>query len=202
MFTRKCARCGEKIEISLPYTESYIYYKAKGKWYHLNCFNETVSSKVNIKNWIDKTSEFVLSEVSKDDLCQLFYKHYDVCAIPVRIFRKLDEIYKGTYKGLAQPIPPNELLDIIKQKDDYLFQQFRLKGIEDVHRIDYALAVAMNSYKSYKAWRTRVEAEQAEAKEKQKQATENPYKYKLWGYVEDLTKPKEEIIDYEETLDD
>lgn len=200
MLTRKCAHCGEKIEVSLPYSGKYIY--RKPKWYHIDCFTAISTPRTHVGDWIKKTSDFVLQEVSKDDMCQFFFKHYDVCSIPVRIYRKFDEIYKGTYKGLAQPIPPDELFDILKQKDDYLFQQFRLKGIEGERRIDYALAVAMSSYKSYKAWRTRVEAEQAEAKEKQKQATENPYKYKLWGYVEDLTKPKEEIIDYEETLDD
>lgn len=201
MLVRKCARCGREIEVSLPYSKKYIYYKAKGKWFHYDCFVESTSSRVNIKNWIDKTSDFVLSEVSKDDMYQFFFKHYDVCSIPIRIYKKFDQIYKGTYKGLAQPIPPNELFDIIKQKDDYLFQQFRLKGIDGERRIDYALAVAISSYKSYKAWRTKIESEQAEITEHKKQAEENPNKYKLWGNVKDIFKREEELIDYEETLD-
>jgi len=202
MLIRKCARCGETIEVSLPYSNKYIYYATKKKWYHYDCFVESTSSRVNIKDWISKTANFVLTEVSKDDMCQFFFKHYDVCSIPVRIYRKLDEIYKGSFRGLAQPIPPDELFDIIKQKDDYLFKQFRLKEIEGERRIDYALAVAMSSYKEYKAWRTRIEAEQVEAEERNKQAINNPNKYKLWGHVEDLTKQEEEFsIDYEATLD-
>lgn len=204
MLTRKCAVCGKEIQLTLPYSRDYIHKKVSGtgKWYHLDCFKQTIGPRVKVEDWIAKTSDFVCSEVSKDNICQLFYDHYNISYISPRLFKKLSQIYDGTYKGLAQPIHPDELFDILKQKDDYLFQQFRLKGIEGECRIDYALAVAMNSYKSYKAWRTRVAAEQAEAEDRQKQTSENPYKYKLWGYVEDLTKPKEEIIDYEETLDD
>ena len=201
MLTRKCAHCGEKIEVSLPYSQKYVFYKTKGKWYHLDCFTVVTTPKIDVRKWIDRTDKYVLTEVSKDDLCQWFYKHYDVCSIPKRIFIKLDSIYKGTFKGLAQPIPPNELYDIIRQKDKYLLGQFTAKHIDGERRIDYALAVAMSSYNSYKAWVAKVEAEQAEANARAKEAISDPNRYKIWGYVEDPFKHDDQTIDYEETID-
>ena len=168
MLIRKCALCGEKIEVSLPYSKKYVYYKPKAKWYHLDCFTVVTTPRTHVGDWISKTASYVLSEVSKDNIYNWFVNHYDVSAVPKRVFQKLDEIYKGTYKGLAQPIPPHELYDILVRKDDYLFSIFNKRNIVDIHRVDYALAVAMSSYKSYKAWLSQAQAEQAAAEERRK----------------------------------
>ena len=199
MLTRKCARCGETIELHLPYSKSYVYYKTKGKWYHLDCFVDSTSSRVNIKEWVDKTEAFVLSEVSKDKICQLFFHHYDVSSIPVYIFKKLNEIYNGTYKGLAQPIPPHELYDILIRKIDYLDRNAVQKNLDGVSRINYDLAVAMGSYKSYKEWLTKVKAEQVTTQEAKRNAAYSELS-KPRGYVQP-DEPREELIDYEETID-
>lgn len=202
MLTRKCALCGEKIEVSLPYSKKYIYYATKKKWYHLDCFTAVITPRTHVGDWINKTSEFVNSEVSKDNICQLFYKHYNVTCISTRLFKKLDEIYKGTYKGLAQPIHPSELYDILVRKMSYLDSNARRKGLDGEQRANYDLAVAMGSYGSYKAWLTKVKADQAEAEDQRKQVQADPDRYKLWGYVEDKSKPKEQIIDFDELLED
>ena len=199
MLTRKCALCGEEIHLTLPYSNQYIYYKSKKKWYHVGCFTTVLTPKMKLEDWIDKTRDTVLTLVSKDDVCQWFMHHYEVCLIPSRVFVKLDSIYNGTFKGLAQPIPPNELMDILKYKDDYIFRQFKTKGIEGVGRIDYALVVAMSSYKAYKQMIVKTKAQEAELDKELKDRMANPNKYKLWGYVPS-DKPKEEEFDFEEAL--
>ena len=95
MLTRKCSVCGKSIEVSLPYSKQYIY--RKPKWYHLDCFTATTTPRTHTGDWITKTADFVRSEVSKDNICQLFYSHYNISCISTRLFKKLDEIYKGTY---------------------------------------------------------------------------------------------------------
>lgn len=198
MLTRKCAVCGEKIEVSLPYSKQYVY--RKPKWYHLNCFTAVTTPRTHVGDWIKKTSDFVRSEVSKDNICQLFYKHYNITCISSRLFKKLDQIYNGTYKGLAQPIPPHELYDILVRKMDYLDKNAHYKGLDGEQRANYDLAVAMNSYGSYKSWLTKIEAQQAENDEELKRRQQNPDLYKLRGYVPSQ-KPKEDIIDFNEMLE-
>ena len=201
MLTRKCALCGEMIEVSLPYSKEYVYYKPKAKWYHIDCFTVISTPRTHVGDWINKTASFVLSEVSKDDIYNWFINHYDVSVVPRRVFQKLDEIYKGTFKGLAQPIPPHELYDIIVRKDDYLFSIFNKRNIVDVHRIDYALAVAMSSYKSYKAWLSQVQAEQAAAKEKRKDDADFSRVFSIVSQTHDTSKDQEEFFDLEEAVE-
>lgn len=202
MLTRKCAVCGKEIQLTLPYSKDYIHKKVSGtgKWYHLDCFKQTIGPRVKVEDWIAKTSDFVRSEVSKDNICQLFYNHYNISCISVRLFKKLDEIYKGTYKGLAQPIPPHELYDILLRKMDYLDKNAAKKGLVEEQRANYDLAVAMGSYSSYKAWLTKIEAQQAENDEELKHRQADPNRYKLRGYVPSR-KSEEELIDYEETIE-
>ena len=201
MLKRKCALCGKEIQLTLPYSKKYIYYATKKKWYHLDCFTVVTTPRTHVGDWISKTSDFVRSEVSKDNICQLFYKHYNITCISSRLFKKLDQIYNGTYKGLAQPIPPHELYDILVRKMDYLDKNAHYKGLDGEQRANYDLAVAMNSYGSYKSWLTKIEAQQAENDEELKRRRQNPDLYKLRGYVPSQ-KPKEEVIDFDEMLED
>ena len=113
-------------------------------------------------DWFGKTKDFVLQEVSKDDLYRFFVKHYQADYIPPNVWKRINGIYNGTERGLAQPIPPHELLDIIERKESYLDKQFIRKGITDsTQKINYALTTACGSYKSYKEWKAGLEAEQA-----------------------------------------
>lgn len=202
MLTRKCAVCGKEIQLTLPYSKDYIHKKVggTGKWYHLDCFKQTIGPRVKVEDWIAKTSDFVRSEVSKDNICQLFYNHYNISCISSRLFKKLSQIYDGTYKGLAQPIPPHELYDILLRKMDYLDKNAAKKGLVEEQRANYDLAVAMSSYSSYKAWLTKIEAQQAENDEEVKRRQADPNRYKLRGYVPSQ-KSEEELIDYEETIE-
>lgn len=153
----KCAACGREIEVSLPYSGQYIYYNPKKKWFHLNCFKQLSQGKrISVESWEDKTKDYVLCQVSKDRIDALIKKHYNT-SVPQYIYVRLDQIYKGTRKGLAQPIPPHELLDILLRKMHKLDMVAIKKQETDpyfkgIKRFNYDLAVAVNSYQSYKEW--------------------------------------------------
>lgn len=178
MLLRRCAVCGGEIRVDLPYKPSYVYYRKK--WYCSECFAATTTPRVLNSNWFAKTRTFVLQEVSKDNLYHYFINHYNLSSIPPFIFKRLDAIYNGTYKGLAQPIPPNELLDIIQRKEDYIDRCLARKNIVGTPSISYALTVACGEYKSYKEWQSSLKAQQEQAK--QEAQDRQGYSYTLKGY--------------------
>jgi len=166
MLIRHCALCNKEIQVSLPYDNSYVYYKTKRKWYHADCFIAVATDRILNGGWFGKTKDYVLQEVSKDNLYKFFVKHFQAEYVPPYIFKRLENIYSGCEKGLTQPIPPHELLDIIERKESYLDKQFIRKGITDsTTKINYALTTACGSYKSYKEWRAGIEAEQEAVKQ-------------------------------------
>ena len=196
MLIRHCALCGREIKPSLPYSPTYVYYQKK--WYCTDCFTTITTPRVLKNDWFEKTKIFVTQEVSKDNLYNYFIKHYHLSYVPQYIFKRLDEIYKGTYKGLAQPIPPHELLDIIERKENTIDSWIRQKNIKnDTSKITAALTIACNSYKSYKEWQSRIRAEQEEAKEDARER--QGHSYKLKGYVPPNEPEKENMfIDFDD----
>ena len=70
----------------------------------------------------------------------------------------MDSVYKGTMKNLNKPVPPEDLLDMWKQKRNYLekiAEQNRKKGneISGVQRVNYDLAILLSKYDSYLKWK-------------------------------------------------
>lgn len=197
MLIRHCAKCGGEIQVSLPYLPKYVYYK--NKWYCTDCFTLITTPRILNNNWFEKTKSFVIQEVSKDKLFKYFIKHYNLSSLPPFVFKRLDNIYKGTDKGLAQPIPPDELLDIIERKENYIDSCLRKKGITGVPMVNYALTVACGSYKSYKEWKASIKAQQEQAKQEAEES--QGYSYKLKGYVQP-SQPEHDglFIDFEEDV--
>ena len=198
MLIRKCAKCGREIQVSLPYSFKYVYYK--NKWYCTDCFTAITTPRILKNGWFDKTSAYVLQEVSKDDIDRYFKHHYNLSCVPSYIYIKLDSIYKGKYKGLACPIPPDELLDILLRKQNYIDGCLNYKSIDGVGKINYALAVAVGSYDSYKRWKEKNKAEQ----EKLKKQIEDS---KIWkdiftpnGHV--ASKDQQEEVNFSEMFDE
>lgn len=184
MLIRKCASCGREIQVSLPYSYKYVYYGTPRRWYCADCFAGISASHIIRGDWHKKTEAFVLQEVSKDNIDRLFKTHYNLSLVPQYIYVKLDSIYKGTYKGIAQPIPPHELLDILERKQNYIDKQLAIKGLKDTPAVNYALAVAVGSYKSYKEWLAKCAAEKEQAKLKEKERSATPWEFRsLHGYV-------------------
>ena len=70
----------------------------------------------------------------------------------------MDSIYKGTFKGLSKPVPPEDLLDMWQQKKNYLSRvaeqnRKKDKDIYGINRINYDLAILLSKYDSYLAWK-------------------------------------------------
>lgn len=195
MLIRRCSKCGREIQISLPYSSTYVYYQRK--WLCADCFTAITTPRVLKNDWFNKTKEFVLQEVSKDNIDHLFKTHYKLNLIPKYIYIKLDSIYKGSFKGIAQPIPPHELLDILERKMEYLDKNAANKNLSGIPRVNYDLAVAVGSYNSYKEWIASLKAEQEVAK--QEAEDRQGYSYKLKGYVPPNKPEKENMfIDLDE----
>lgn len=159
MIKRKCALCGGDIEVSLPYSRQYVYYKTKAKWYHIDCFTVVTTPRIKCSDWLDKTQEFVTTEVSKDNISRMIQNHYKVTLVPKYIYIKLDSIYKGVYKGLAVPIPPEDLYEMFQRKMPYLDKMATKKKLSGVSRFNYDLAIIINKYDSFLKWRTEEESQ-------------------------------------------
>ena len=197
MLIRRCALCGREIQVSLPYSPTYVFYAPKRKWYHSDCFTAITTPRILKNDWFNKTKAYVIQEVSKDNIDKLFKNHYNLSLVPQYIYIELDSIYKGTLKGIAQPIPPHELLDILERKQSYIDKCLLKKNISGVQAVNYALAVAVGSYKSYKEWMAQCAAEREQTK---KIAQEHKGKdISLKGYVPpDDPEPENSFVDFDE----
>ena len=159
MLKRKCALCGGDIEVSLPYSGQYVYYKTKAKWYHVDCFTAVTTSRVKCGDWIERTKQFVTNEVSKDNISRMIQNHYGVTLVPKYIYIKLDSVYKGTFKGLAVPIPPEDLYEMFQRKMPYLDKIAIKKKLSGVSRFNYDLAIVISKYDSFLKWRKEEESQ-------------------------------------------
>ena len=79
-------------------------------------------------------------------------------------------VYKGTYKNLNRPVPPEDLLDMWQQKKKYLLRQAennRKKGkdINGISLVYYDLAILLGKYDAYLKWKEQQKLAQADAEE-------------------------------------
>ena len=108
---------------------------------------------------IKKTSkEFFLDAIYKDLIYEFMLKNYNVKVIPNVVFQKLDAFYSGEFKGLSQPMKPEDLYFMWTKKIKYLnkiaVRNRQLgKKIEGVSRIKYDLSVLLNKYDDYLKWK-------------------------------------------------
>ena len=89
----------------------------------------------------------------------------------------MDSVYKGTYKNLNKPVPPEDLLDMWRQKKNYLekvSEQNRKKGteIDGINRVNYDLAILLSKYDSYLKWKEQQKIAVAEIEEQKKRSIE------------------------------
>lgn len=89
----------------------------------------------------------------------------------------MDSVYKGTYKNLNRPVPPEDLLDMWKQKRNYLdkvAEQNRKKGTEitGVNRVNYDLAILLSKYDAYLDWKEKQQIAIAEINNSKKRCIE------------------------------
>lgn len=211
--TRKCKECNKDIDMTLENIENIIYFDKK--YYHLECFiqmcEKKSQSKRCSKKWAEAlldldgikrdSKEFISNVIYKDLIYDFMLKNYDLKVIPNIVFQKLDAFYSGQFKGLSQPIKPEELYEMWITKMNYLnkvnVRNMQLgKSIEGGSRIKYDLSILLNKYDDYLSW-------------KKKQKTNKEVKKQLEKDIVKETKIKKAItnihptnISKEEDMDD
>lgn len=169
----KCMYCKKFLDLDVE----RVIMKKSGKsitWCHYDCF---VEHRLNMKKRkpledIKKeaeekyklTVEYLDEKRVKDELYKFIQNMYNIVVIPNYFFIKMDSIYKGTYKGLAKGIPAYHLLDMWRQKQQYLLRVYanncsKGKQLDGIGRVNYDLAILLNLYDSYLNWRNSVEAQ-------------------------------------------
>ena len=91
------------------------------------------------------------------------HEKYGASYLPKHFYILLDQVYKGTYKGLAQPVPIEDLWDMWERKFPQLEQLYvkncaRGKNMDGMARIMYDLSILLSKYDSYLEWKSRQSA--------------------------------------------
>ena len=171
---RKCQKCKNKIVFDVDDFSQVIRFEKS--FYHYDCFIDLCNTRVSQSNahpkWkkaldsIDKikkeTDVFIKGIVGspRDQLYRFILESYNVTTVSSFIFQRLQGLYDGSYIGTSRPIPPEDLLDMWKQKmqSGYL-DRLRAKNIvkgRDMtvdQKISYDLTVLINKYDDYLRWK-------------------------------------------------
>ena len=181
---RKCKACEKDIDFNENNLDEVIRFKKA--YYHYNCFVDTCKKKSKNSKaspiWsealesIDKiqqeTKDFFKknNDSPKDQLYRFLLENYGVMSIPTYVFKRLEDVYSGKRKGLACEIPPEDLLDMWRQKMGYL-NKLRAKNktlnknMTTAQQINYDLSVLVNKYDDYLKWKERNKVLEQEANE-------------------------------------
>lgn len=187
MITYKCFIC-KKEHIVPPYSGTFVFYQNKpfcvdclidkrtnkrtkvDKWLPLV---DDINSKINV--FKKETENRIHDRVTLDKICEHIDTYYSPSFIPKHFFTKLACIFDGNYKGLRQPIPPDDLLNMWQQKQNWLdktaLKKWGSNQPEPIGRINYDLAILLGKYSSYLEWKAQKEAERAEQDNKPKEVS-------------------------------
>ena len=187
--TRKCSICKEPIYINDTNEDFFITLKNETKSYtHTNCYIEKQTTKKRSPKTVEECREYIeqcrqntkvteKKKSTKNELYEFLFDMYDISYFPQYFYIKMDSVYKGTMKNLNKPVPPEDLLDMWKQKRNYLdkvAEQNRKKGNEilGVNRVNYDLAILLSKYDSYLKWKEQQKIAIAELDESKKRSIE------------------------------
>ena len=187
--TRKCSICKEPIYINDTNEDFFITLKNETKSYtHTNCYIKKQTTKKRSPKTVEECREYIeqcrrntkvteKKKSTKNELYEFLFDMYDISYFPQYFYIKMDSVYKGTMKNLNQPVPPEDLLDMWKQKRNYLdkvAEQNRKKGNEilGVNRVNYDLAILLSKYDSYLKWKEQQKIAIAELDESKKRSIE------------------------------
>lgn len=195
--TRKCNICKKLIDISESSSDDY-FFKQTGKvrtFFHSQCYMEQQThkkrkplteeecafciSQIKTENEILKSEEKKTQEkrLVKDQLYNFISDMYDISFFPKFFYVKMDSVYKGEYKGLKKPVPPEHLLDMWEQKKSYLLKIYERnrthgKEIDGLQRVYYDLAILLSKYDSYLSWKDKQENVQMDEQERKRHAVD------------------------------
>ena len=161
---RKCTICGGTVLIDKDNTSRAIQYKKK--FYHFGCFDNMCDQKMankrkdvsstwanikeNIDKLVDETTREQKLQVVKDELGKWLLAQYDISFLSARTYMKLNDIYSGTFKGLAYSIGPAELFEEWRYYWSELCVIRRNKGIVGESAISYDLTVLLSRNAEYR----------------------------------------------------
>lgn len=189
VITRKCSVCKEPIVIGNNYDGYFIEYKGNNSsCTHTKCYIDYHTTKKRKPKTIEECNEFInlCNEQAKsvekkqnirNELYDFLFEMYNISFFPNYFYIKMDSVYKGTYKNLNRPVPPEDLLDMWRQKRNYLdrvAEQNRKKGTEisGVNRVNYDLAILLSRYDAYLKWKEQQELAVAEVNDSKKRSIE------------------------------
>jgi hypothetical protein len=183
---RICAICGDTIVIDKDNSNKAIQYKKK--FYHFDCFvdmcdqkiankRKDVSSawtevKANIDDLVAETTKEQMVQVAKDELSKWLLVHYDISFLSTRLFMKLNDIYNGTFKGLAYPIGPIELSEEWQYYWSELCAIRRNRGIVGEGAINYDLTVLLSKNAEYRKMKEKERVAKAVREQQMEDETE------------------------------
>ena len=103
-----------------------------------------------------------LAKSIKKQITDWIYATYGVTFLPKYFFMNLEKIYKGEYKNLNRPVPPEDLFDMWQQKINYLNKvadtnMKKGKKMDGLGRISYDLAIILGRYDNYLEWKKKQE---------------------------------------------
>lgn len=180
MIERKCAECGNIVQIDKENSHHAIHYKSK--FYHFECFGSLCDTKIQskrtekswtvIKNQTDDlvtaTTEEQRDIIVRDEMYRWMIHKYNLSFASRRLFIKLASIYDGTYPGLACPISAQELYDEWQFYWQDLCDIRQYKGLVGEQAINYDLGILLSKNSEYRAQKQR----EIVAREVQKQQRE------------------------------
>lgn len=161
---RKCTICGGTVLIDKDNSNRAIQYKKK--FYHFDCFDDMCDQKIankrkdvssawtevkaSIDELVAETTKEQKLQVAKDELGKWLLAQYDISLLSARTYMKLNDIYNGTFKGLAYPIGPVELSEEWQYYWGELCAIRRNKGIVGEGAINYDLTVLLSRNAEYR----------------------------------------------------
>jgi len=157
---RKCNFCDDKNEKSIDTSESR-YLKVGDKYWHFDCYKIYLTTRK--KNKLKEEDAILeclrIEEISKKECFELdikqklfdFFKEYYGVPVEKYFFIKVEQITKGNYKGISNPITYIELFEMysntkMMQKLDRLGYD---KNIKKEDRMNWDLGVMVNEYPKY-----------------------------------------------------
>ena len=175
MLTKNCGynSCGKNVVFDKDNTEGIVYFEEK--YYHKQCFVQMCNSRIGNKRFKKHNWQEVLDSIEslqqdakkrmkvaidKDSVYRFILDNYRVSCVNSFTFKKLDEIYNGTYKGLAYPISPEELLDAWKFYYPQLIEIRKYKSMDREQAVAYDLAILLGKSAEYREYIERKKSEE------------------------------------------
>lgn len=187
--TRKCMVCKEPINI-FEDTDSYFMEEKNGvrKFCHCNCYVDKQTHKKRSPKTEEECMEYIekckedfslenYTKATKEELFNYVMDMYDISYAPTYFYTRFEEVFDGEYKGLKKPVPPIDLLDMWKQKRNYLLKVYEQnkkkdKEIKGIGRVWYDLSILLSRYDSYLSWKEQQKLALVETEQKKKEQIE------------------------------